>query len=196
MRKIANQQLLSIVGWIVAALIILGINGAKLTSLRNSIYEIHSTKTISTGLKANQLEEVLKKNKEKEIDYYKNLDKILLFGSKSTHPDREILTTGITDGLKKIGVTILPQLSGVIQVSDINGDLQSFAIIEGKRYKEKEQAEGFTLSEITSKGVWFTKNNKRLFAPMPSVPFSVNYLDSKAVSTQLEKNMEIEKPEE
>ena len=190
MIKNANQQMLSIVGLIVAAFIILGINSEKLTFLRSSISESSSTGTISAGLKSIQLEEVLKKFKEKEIEYYKSLDEIMLFGSKSTPPDRETLTTGITDGLKNIGGTNLPQLSGVIQVSDINGDLQSFALIGGKRYREKEQAKAFILREITSKGVWFTKDEKQWFVPVPSVPFSVNYLDSTAVSTQSEMNME------
>jgi len=192
MVKVANQQMLSIVGLIVAAFIILGINAEKLTFLRSSLYESPSTGTISAGLKSIHLEEVLKRYKEKEIEYYKSLDEIMLFGSKSTSTDRETPATVIIDGLKKIGDTNLPQLSGVMQVSDINGDLQSFVVIEGKRYREKEQVNAFMLRKITSKGVWFTKNEKHWFAPVPSVPFSVNYRDSTAVSTESEMNMETE----
>jgi len=194
MLKVVNQQMLSIVGWIVAAFIILSINGEKLTLLQNSIHGSHSTKTISTALKATQLKEVLKKIKQKEINYYKGLDKIMLFGSKAAYSAREILPTGTKDVYKKRAKTGLPQLSGVMQVTDINGDVQSFAVIEGKKYSTDDQVDGFILSEISPKGILFKKNKKEWFAPMPSVPFSINYKDGAAVSTQLEINVETEKP--
>ena len=194
MLKLANQQMLGIAGWIVAAFIILGINGAELISLRNSINDRLLTETISASVKTNQLEKIIKKIKEDEIEYRKSLKKIMLFGSKSTYSDQELPVSGISNRIKKIGGTTLPLLSGVIQVSDINGDVQSFAVIEGKKYSADDQINGFILSKISSKGIWFTKNKKDWFVPMPSVPFSVNYKDSAAVSTQLEINIEAEKP--
>ena len=54
MLKLANQQMLGIAGWIVAAFIILGINGAELISLRNSINDRLLTETISASVKTNQ----------------------------------------------------------------------------------------------------------------------------------------------
>ena len=67
MLKIVNQQVLSIAGWIVAAFIILGINGAELISMLNSINDRSLTETISAGVKTNQLEKIIKKIKEDEI---------------------------------------------------------------------------------------------------------------------------------
>ncbi len=194
MLKLANQQMLSIAGWIVAAFIILGINGAELISLRNSINDRLLTETISASVKTNQLEKFIKKTKEDEIEYRKSLKKIMLFGSKSTYSDQELPVSGIFNRIKKIGGTTLPLLSGVIQVSDINGEVQSFAVIEGNKYSTDDQIDGYILREISSKGIVFTKNKKEWFVRIPSVPFSVNYKDSTAVSTQLEINMEADKP--
>lgn len=194
MLKLANQQMLGIAGWIVVAFIILGINGAELISLRNSINDRLLTETISASVKTNQLEKFIKKIKEDEIEYRKSLKKIMLFGSKSTYSDQELPVSGISNRIKKIGGTTLPLLSGVIQVSDINGDVQSFAVIEGNKYSADDQIDGYILREISSKGIVFTKNKKEWFVPIPSVPFSVNYKDSTAVSTQLEINMEADKP--
>jgi len=164
MLKLANQQMLGIAGWIVAAFIMLGINGAELISLRNSINDRPLTETISASVKTNQLEKFIKKIKEDEIEYRKSLEKIMLFGSKSTYS------------------------------SDINGDVQSFAVIEGNKYSTDDQIDGYILREISSKGIVLTKNKKEWFVPIPSVPFSVNYKDSTAVSTQLKINMEADKP--
>jgi len=190
MLKLANQQMLGIAGWIVAAFIILGINGAELISLRNSINDRLLTETISASVKTNQLEKFIKKIKEDEIEYRKSLEKIMLFGSKSTYSDQELPVSGISNRIKKIGGTTLPLLSGVIQVSDINGDVQSFAVIEDNKYSADDQIDGYILREISSKEIVLTKNKKEWFVPIPSVPFSVNYKDSTAVSTQLEINME------
>jgi hypothetical protein len=194
MLKLANQQMLSIAGWIVAAFIILGINGAELISLCNSINDRLLTETISASVKTNQLEKFIKKIKEDEIEYRKSLKKIMLFGSKSTYSDQELPVSGISNRIKKIGGTTLPLLSGVIQVSDINGDVQSFAVIEGNKYSTDDQIDGYILREISSKGIVLTKNKKEWFVPIPFVPFSVNYKDSTAVSTQLKINMEADKP--
>ncbi len=67
-----------------------------------------------------------------------------------------------------------PSLKGIAQISDVQGNVYSVAIIEGKRVREKESVQGFAVQKITDKGVVLTKAGKSWFIPTPEVHYSLD----------------------
>jgi hypothetical protein len=70
--------------------------------------------------------------------------------------------------------TDLPILTGVLQVSDAQGNVRSFAMIDGESRVEGSTVQGFTIDRITKKGVTLTRKGESWFLPAPEPSFSVN----------------------
>jgi hypothetical protein len=67
---------------------------------------------------------------------------------------------------------ILPVLTGILSVSDLEGNVRSTAVFHGKRYKEKDQVQGFHIEKIAEEGVYLTKWGTNWFVPAPEGEFT------------------------
>lgn len=67
---------------------------------------------------------------------------------------------------------ILPFLTGILSVSDRQGNVRSIAVIDGRRYREKEEVQGFTIQKIAEEGVYLTKWGTNWFVPAPEGEFT------------------------
>ena len=68
----------------------------------------------------------------------------------------------------------LPVLTGILQVSDAQGNVRSFAMIDGESWVERSTVQGFTIDKITEKGVTLTRKGESWFLSAPELFFSVN----------------------
>jgi hypothetical protein len=69
----------------------------------------------------------------------------------------------------------LPKLSGILHCLDINGNVDALAVIEGRRFQEKDTVREFQIQKIEEKGVVLTKAGKRWFLKTPEVSYSYNH---------------------
>jgi hypothetical protein len=67
---------------------------------------------------------------------------------------------------------ILPMLTGILSVSDLEGHVRSTAVFHGKRYNEKDQVQGFRIEKIAEEGVYLTKWGTNWFVPAPEGEFT------------------------
>jgi hypothetical protein len=67
---------------------------------------------------------------------------------------------------------ILPILTGLLRVSDLEGNVRSTAVFHGKRYKEKDEVQGFRIEKIAEEGVYLTKWGTNWFVPAPEGEFT------------------------
>ena len=86
----------------------------------------------------------------------------------------------VSSNQKDDGIGIkLPSLTGIMQISDIHGNIISVAVIEGKRLVEKDEINGFKVKSVTRKGVALKKAGKRWFIPAPEVQFSIDKVEKR-----------------
>ena len=86
----------------------------------------------------------------------------------------DVWDTGSVGGTEKEERSgpILPYLTGIMGVSDRQGNVRFTAVIDGKRYKVKDEVHGFTINEIAEEGVYLTKWGTNWFIPAPEGRFT------------------------
>ncbi|MDY6972214.1 MAG: hypothetical protein SV775_07775 [Thermodesulfobacteriota bacterium] len=174
MPKTARRKSLFIGGWILAALVLLVYNGFELTTL---LYPNHPTHFVRSRLvdtvhhKWIQFRQLcLEPIKEGKDD----IDHVLA----RFHPPfverggKSMIARGGNEEKKN---TELPSLKGILQVTDVLGNVRRLAVIDGIRLAEQDTVRGYMLREISDKGVLLEKGDAVSFIPVPEVPFSLNY---------------------
>ena len=66
----------------------------------------------------------------------------------------------------------LPILSGILRNTDIHGHAFATAVIDGRRLKENDRIQGFTVEKILEKSVVVTRSGRRWFLSAPNVAYS------------------------
>ena len=169
---IGEYKRLCINGCIVAALLLLTYNVVLIIPLLNPIIIGESEEVRLSSIKWQQLEEreaLVKKENWEESDI-KLIDSAFM-------PDyyKRIIEVSTQKQKEKKSEIILPKLTGLMQVSDINGKIYFIAVIEGKRLVEKDKIKGFKVKKISKKGVALQKAGKSWFIPAPEVQFSLDW---------------------
>ena len=168
-----DYKRLCINGWILAALLLLTYNVVSIIRLLNPIIIGSSEEVRLSSRKWQQLEErgtlVMKENWD---------DSDIKLIVSAFMPDHYKPTLDILIQKEKKSEIILPKLTGLMQVSDINGKIYFIAIIEGKRLVEKDEIKGFKVKKISKKGVALQKVGKSWFIPAPEVQFSLDQTET------------------
>jgi len=187
MIAIGSGKQLYIGGMILAALLILAYNGFALMSMHNPIILGRSIEARLASQKWQQLEKSEPSDSEKSSEDI-DIDPILSKFTQGFHEQVERTNLSVQKKLPEIGEEIEeiqkeveekieispPSLKGIAQISDVQGNVYSVAIIEGKRVREKESVQGFAVQKITDKGVVLTKAGKSWFIPTPEVHYSLD----------------------
>nr|HID58184.1 hypothetical protein [Desulfobacterales bacterium] len=171
MIKAESKKRLLMSGWILVALLLSGYNGLKLMTLLNPSPPGYSNEVREIRRKLQQIEKtgfLTVKGLEHDID----LDLIFSRFVQGANKDATTASIGQEDKEEKKDVK-LPTLSGVLRTLDVRGNLQSLAVIEGKRLGEGDRVQGFRVEKITKEGVTLTKGGSSWFIPAPEVPFSL-----------------------
>ena len=80
----------------------------------------------------------------------------------------------------------LPQLTGILRISDVKGNIQTFAVLEGRRVRKNETLQGYTVRDVTKQGVVLEKEGETWSLPVPEGRFSLIRVESEASTGEVE----------
>ena len=174
---------LFLVGLILAALLIIGVNSLAFIRLIDSS---SPTKEPEQVMLARQKqvrlgqETALARKEERDMTdpdmifakYTSNISNILQYEDKKygkIENNREGKKEKEKRGL------VLPVLTGITQRFDINGNVHMLATMDGMNLAEHQKVREFTVNRITERGVILKKGVEHWFVPAPEVCFSLGH---------------------
>jgi len=161
--------------WLLAALLLAGHNASTLASLIGMPVSGQSAQVKSASEKWRQLQDKMSQSVKEMADKV-DLDLAFTkFSSSIEHPKSSVLDSKIVpEARTETQIQYLPKLSGIIRCMDINGNAFALALIEGRRFQEKDTVHEFRIQKIEEKGVILTKGGRRWFLKTPDVSYSYN----------------------
>jgi hypothetical protein len=168
-----NNSRAFIGGWIIAAILILGLNLGKLGDLQYPPMSENSPLVNTIRFKLYNLEQVLSERKA-NLDI--RWDRPVLLTNLTKPP---VLSKTISDEFRKEDTSgldkavQLPKLSGIMMVGGNTGKNRYSAVLNGKVCSENENFYEFKIEEISSSGVLLSQNKRSWFIPAPEVYYSV-----------------------
>jgi hypothetical protein len=159
--------------WLLAALLLAGHNGSTLASLLGMPVSGQSAQVKSASEKWRQLQDKMSQSVKEMAD---EVDLDLAFTKSSSTFERgksKVINLDIVPETRpEPQVQHLPKLSGILRCMDINGNAYALALIEGRRFQEKDTVRDFRIQKIEDKGVVLTKGGRRWFLRTPAVSYS------------------------
>lgn len=159
--------------WVLAALIVLGVNGLNMTNLLDQPL-LGNSQEVKGIRRQWKLLEQLRSLAIKEAKAVADVDLDRLF---ARFEPLSVLNVWDSDGegggtqAEESG-PILPVLTGLLSVSDLKGNVHSTAVFYGKRYEEKDEIQGYRIEKIAEEGVHLTKWGTNWFVPAPEGEFT------------------------
>jgi hypothetical protein len=169
---IRDKQRSFIGAWVLASLLMLGHNGLNLADLLDQPLLGYSQEV--KGIRRQwKLLEQLGALTIREAKAVADVDLDRVF---SRFEPVSILTGGDAEPAakeeKEPSGPILPTLTGILSVSDLEGHVRWIAVVDGKRYREGDQVQGFTIQKIGEEGVYLTKWGTHWFVLAPEAEFT------------------------
>ena len=170
---VGDKQRSFIGAWVLAALVILGVNGLNLTNLLDQPL-LGNSREVKGIRRQWKLLEQLSSLAIKEARAVADVDLDRVF---SKFEPVSVLNLWDPDSKPEAGEEeesgpILPVLTGILTVSDLEGTVRSTAVFSGKRYREADQVQGFRIEKIAEEGVYLTKWGTNWFVPAPEGEFT------------------------
>ena len=161
--------------WILTALLLAGFNCLKLISMFNPIVVGYSDEIRLASQKWRRFEEHNSSTRINSIDFDYNRAFLKFIKGVKNREETAL-------GLQETGEAVAknadkippPTLAGIIGFSDVHGNERLLAVIEGGTYKEKAEFQGYTIKEITRKGIVLNKAGSTCFVPVQKVHFSID----------------------
>ncbi len=161
--------------WVLAALLILGVNGLNLTNLLDQpllgnpreVKGIRRQWKLLGQLNALAIREA-KAVAEVDLDsVFSRFEPMSALKIWKEDPDDPAEAE-----TKQDAGPALPVLTGILCVSDLEGNVRSTAVFDGKRYGEKDEVQGFRIERIAEEGVYLVREGKRWLVPAPEGEFT------------------------
>jgi hypothetical protein len=160
--------------WVLAALLILGVNGLNLTNLLDQplLGNPREVKGIRRQWKLLEQLSALAIREAKAVADV-DLDSVFSrFEPMSVLKVWEDDAGSVEGEEEKDAGPALPVLTGILSVSDLEGNVRSTAVFSGKRYGEKDEMQGFRIERIAEEGVYLTREGEHWFIPAPEGEFT------------------------
>jgi len=162
--------------WFLAALLLAGHNGSKLATLLSMPVSGQSAQVKLASEKWRQLQDKMSQTVKEMAD---KVDLDLAFTQFSAHFEHQKSNDSDSEVAQEPRLEAqsvqLPKLSGILHCLDINGNVDAMAVIEGRRFQEKDTVREFQIQKIEEKGVVLTKGGKSWFLKTPEVSYSYNH---------------------
>jgi hypothetical protein len=174
MITIGTRKRICIGGWILLALLLFGHNGFKLLSFLDPELPGQSRVVKVAREKWQQLEKKAPLAMTGSLDNI-NLDRIFANFSPVSHKQKKKVAITRPQSVKEKRIKIkLPDLTGIMQISDAHGGTQSLAVIDGECLGEGQRVLGFIVKEISKEGIILTRGGTSWFVPAPKISFSLD----------------------
>lgn len=175
--KISGSRPRLVVGcWLLAALLLAGHNGSKLATLLGMPVSGQSAQVKLASEKWRQLQDKMSQTVKEMAD---KIDLDLAFTKFSAHfehqKSNDLDSEVVQENRPEPQIRHLPKLSGILRRMDINGNVYALAVIEGRRFQEKDTVREFRIQKIEEKGVVLAKGGRRWFLKTPEVSYSYNH---------------------
>jgi hypothetical protein len=174
MITIGTRKRLCIGGWILLALLLVGHNGFKLMSFLNPELPEYSRAVKMAREKWQQLE---RRAAQAMIVPLGNINLDRIFVTSANVPNeqkRNVPNPKPQSATEKKIMVKLPSLTGILRISDVNGNMRSLAVIEGKNLSEGDRVKEFVVKKIRKDGIILARGGARWFVPLPEVKFSLD----------------------
>ena len=170
---VGDKQRSFIGAWVLAALIILGVNGLNLMNLLDQPL-LGNSREVKGIRRQGKLLEQLSALAIKEAKAVAEVDMDRVFAKFEPLSVLNVWESNIEgeETQAEASGPILPILTGLLSVSDLEGNVESTAVFYGKRYKEKDDIQGFRIEKIAEEGVCLTKWGTNWFVPAPEGEFT------------------------
>ena len=170
---VGDKQRSFIGAWVLAALVVLGVNGLNMTNLLDQPL-LGNSREVKGIRRQWKLLEQLSSLAIKEAKAVAEVDLDRVFSKFEPMSVLKVWDTGTeAEGMQaEESGPILPTLTGIMSVSDLEGNVRSTAVFHGERYKEKDQVQGFSIEKIAEEGVYLTKWGTNWFVPAPEGEFT------------------------
>lgn len=170
---VGDKQRSFIGAWVLAALVVLGVNGLNMTNLLDQPL-LGNSREVKGIRRQWKLLEQLSSLAIKEAKAVAEVDLDRVFSRFEPLSVLKAWDTGTEaeEVQAEEPGPILPMLTGILSISDLEGNVRSTAVFHGKRYKEKEQVQGFRIEKIAEEGVYLTKWGTNWFVPAPEGKFT------------------------
>lgn len=156
------------------ALLLFGHNGFKLLSFLDPELPGQSRVVKVAREKWQQLEKKAPLAMTGSLDNI-NLDRIFANFSPVSHKQKKKVPITRPQSVKEKRIKIkLPDLTGIMQISDAHGGTQSLAVIDGECLGEGQRVLGFIVKEISKEGIILTRGGTSWFVPAPKISFSLD----------------------
>jgi hypothetical protein len=173
MKAISHDSRMYIAGWLLAALLLVGVNLLKLSQLTLQPMIGGSATVNSLRLKMIQFDELLSERKM-ESEARRDQPVMLAQLPKALPPSKPPLPSIPAEEPLPSGLQPLPRLSGILQVADHKGRWRYSAVMDGNVYLEKDRVQEFLVEEISSRGIVLSRAKQRWFIPAPEVYYSLD----------------------
>jgi hypothetical protein len=174
MIKIGTRKRLCIGGWILAALLLVGVNGFKLMSFFNPELPGQSRNVKEAMKKWRQIEN---RGPAPIVEAFDNVNLNVAFAKYtpvSHRQKKEVPTRRTQVSKEKTNTKKLPRLTGILQTADAQGNTRSIAVLNGEYLGEGESVLGFKVEKISEEGVILMMGGARFSVPAPKINYSLD----------------------
>ncbi len=203
MQIIGSTKRLSVGGWFLAALLLLGFNAFTLTSLFSPPVVGRSKETRLASQKWFKLDNKIKiilKETFKDLDIEMIADRfspdITIVKPKPVQPKVATKSDAIPNEIENEPYVQLPVLTGIMKILYAHGKHRFFVLIEGRKMSKGDTIHQFTIQNITQKSVVLSRGDKTWYVPVPEVYFSLDRERSGNLDAEVSKLIEPEETNE
>ena len=170
--RIGDKKRVFIGSWVIAALLLLAYNVYALMSVLGLPLFGHSEEVKRVR---QQYQQFMAANTGTDMAAFADadLDQVLARLIHAVHKHQKTNLVSLRRKVKAVGKPKLPKITGVLQISDIQGNSRMVAVIDGRRLGEEERVQGFTVREITKQGAILARGGSSWFVPAPKGQFTV-----------------------
>jgi hypothetical protein len=171
----SNMQRLCHGGWILAALVLMVLNGFGFLSIEGQTVKGHSPLIKSLQQKLVRLENTSSVQKIINVSQ-KEIQRLfaVYHRAKPNSIEDKKMSEKIDRPLRNMGEPVLPPLNGIIKIVDNSGSTYYKALFGEKSYREKDRLMNFLITDISLRGVTLSHSNKRRFIQSPTIYYSID----------------------
>lgn len=162
--------------WVLAGLLVLGLNGNVLLSLLDEPLAGYSPGVHQVDQGFRRYRTLLSLNDGERGAGMEQLSQrfaVVIPEPEPTQEEEKSVIDKVVETVK-MPLVSLPVLSGIVTSRSASGEEYRMALLESDVYAEGEKLETFTIREISADGVILAKGNQTWFLKRPEIAYSVS----------------------